>query len=159
MTISRTRLLALLLVAIFSFAAVGATAIASATDATTAAKKKSKKCKKGYKKVNGKCKKKKKKATTTPKVTEVRVQLAVSNKGQVKVTGQLKTNVPSSTTFAGEIVVTVGGGTQRVAEQFGGGHATIAHFSKLVQTTFADTDGGTVTVTVGGVTSAPETIK
>lgn len=55
---SRTRLLALLLVAVFSFAAVGATTIASANDASTSAKKKSKKCKKGYKKVKGKCKKK-----------------------------------------------------------------------------------------------------
>jgi hypothetical protein len=50
---ARSRLLAILLVAMFSFAAIGATAIASATDLSAA-----KKCKKGYKKVGKKCKKK-----------------------------------------------------------------------------------------------------
>lgn len=60
MNFSRLRLFALLLVAVFSFAAVGATSIASASDASTSAGKKSKKCKKGYKKAaKGKCKKSK----------------------------------------------------------------------------------------------------
>lgn len=156
-SVPRLRLLALLVLALFSLSAV-AVASSSLVDPASAAKKKSKKCKKGYKKVNGKCKKKKK-AATTPKVTEVRVQLAVSNKGQVKVNGHLTTNVPSKTTFPGEIVVTVGGATQTIPEQFGGSHSTTAQFSKLVLTSFADTDGGTVTVTVGGVTSAPATIR
>lgn len=57
MKISRVRLLALLLVAVFSFAAIGATSIASASDALTSAKKKPKKCKKGVKKSKAKCKK------------------------------------------------------------------------------------------------------
>lgn len=57
MKFSRVRMLALLLVAVFSFAAIGATSIASANDASTSAKKKAKKCKKGYKKTKGKCKK------------------------------------------------------------------------------------------------------
>jgi hypothetical protein len=66
-------MLALLLVAVFSFAAVGATAVASATDASTAAKKKSKKCKKGYKKVGKKCKKKKAAAKTSETVASVKL--------------------------------------------------------------------------------------
>lgn len=49
---SRARMLALLLVAVFSIGAVGATVLA--TDAS-AATKKSKKCKKGFTKVKGKC--------------------------------------------------------------------------------------------------------
>ena len=60
MKFSRVRLLALLLVAIFSFVAIGATAVASANDASTSAKKKAKKCKKakkGIKKPKAKCKK------------------------------------------------------------------------------------------------------
>lgn len=76
MNFSRMRLLALLLVAVFSFAAVGAATIASATDATTSAKKKSKKCKKGYKKVGKKCKKKK--ATTKPKTSAVVASVTIT---------------------------------------------------------------------------------
>lgn len=56
MKFSRTRLLAMLLVAVFSFAAMGATALAADASAAT---KKSKKCKKNYKKSKGKCKKSK----------------------------------------------------------------------------------------------------
>lgn len=153
----RTRLIALLIVAAFSISAVAVATGYVAAPASAAKKKK--KCKKGYKKSKGKCKKIKKKATTAPKVTAVRVQLAVSNKGQVKVNGQLTTNVPHKNGFSGEIAVTVGGTTQTVTQQFGGSNSTNAQFSKLVQTNFADTDGGSVTVTVGGVTSAPVTIK
>lgn len=57
MNFCRLRLLALLIVAVFSFAAIGATSIASASDASTSAKKKPKKCKKGVKKSKAKCKK------------------------------------------------------------------------------------------------------
>lgn len=157
LSVSRMRLIALLIVAAFSIStAVVATAYVASP--ASAAKKK-KKCKKGYKKVKGKCKKAKKKATATPKVTTVRVQLAVSNKGQVKVNGHLTTNVPTKNSFAGEIAVTVGGVTQTYPEQFGGTTSTTAQFSKLVQTSFADTDGGSVTVTVGGIASAPVTIR
>lgn len=61
MRFSRTRVLALMLVAVFSIGAVGATVLA--TDASAAAKK-SKKCKKGYKQAaKGKCKKTKKTKT------------------------------------------------------------------------------------------------
>jgi hypothetical protein len=96
---SRVRLLALLLVAIFSFAAVGATTIASATDASAA-----KKCKKGYKKVGNKCKKKKatskkKKATSKKKkttsseglVTAVHVYGVEKHDSDVRVAGDIVT--------------------------------------------------------------------
>jgi len=63
MKFSRVRMLALLLVAVFSFAAIGATSVASASDASTSAKKKAKKkakkCKKAVKKSKAKCKKSK----------------------------------------------------------------------------------------------------
>lgn len=64
MKFSRVRMLALLLVAVFSFAAIGATSVASASDASTSAKKKKTKkkaktkCKKGYERVGKKCKRK-----------------------------------------------------------------------------------------------------
>jgi hypothetical protein len=64
--ISRTRLLALLLVAVLGVGSIGVTSVATASSDATVAKKKKKsakkKCKKGYKKVKGKCKKAKKPA-------------------------------------------------------------------------------------------------
>jgi hypothetical protein len=97
MKFSRTRLLALLLVAVFSFAAVGATTVASATDAATSAKKKAKKCKKGYKKVGKKCKKKKK-AAAKPKAgaTVSSVALRVTDSGVyvIEFAGEVVTKTP-----------------------------------------------------------------
>jgi hypothetical protein len=93
MKFSRTRLLALLLVAIFSFAAVGATTIASATDASTSAKKKAKKCKKGYKKVGKKCKKKKKAAAST-KVSSVTLRVVDTNIYFYEFAGEVITKTP-----------------------------------------------------------------
>lgn len=91
MKFSRTRLLTLLLVAVFSFAAVGATTIASATDATTSAKKK-KKCKKGYKKSGKKCKKK-----TSPVVKSVSITLADVSVYGLTITGTVTTKTPQTT--------------------------------------------------------------
>lgn len=85
---SRVRLLALLLVAIFSFAAVGATTIASATDASAA-----KKCKKGYKKVGKKCKKKKKAAAST-KVSSVTLRVVDTNIYFYEFAGEVITKTP-----------------------------------------------------------------
>lgn len=93
MKFSRTRLLALLLVAVFSFAAVGATTIASATDATTAAKKKSKKCKKGYKKVGKKCKKKSTKKVSA-KVSAVALTITDKSIYKFDFTGTITTKTP-----------------------------------------------------------------
>ncbi len=55
--LTRMRLIALLIIAALSFSAVTALAVFNASPAGAA--KKSKKCKKGYKKVKGKCRKKK----------------------------------------------------------------------------------------------------
>lgn len=92
MKFSRTRLLTLLLVAVFSFAAVGATTIASATDATTAAKKKKKKCKKGYKKSGKKCKKK-----TSPVVKSVTLKIDDISIYGITVSGTVTTKTPQTT--------------------------------------------------------------
>lgn len=156
---NRTRVLALLLVAVFSIGALGVASVASAqSDASTA--KKSKKCKKGYKKVKGKCKKKKKSGSTTQKVEKVVLKLATSNGGQVKITGEIITNVAKSGQLSGDVTVTVGGVPQKIATPFALSRSdTRSHFSKIISTTFANTDGGTVTVTVGGKTSPVETIR
>lgn len=89
MKFSRTRLLALLLVAVFSFAAVGATTIASATDASAAKKKK---CKKGYKKVGKKCKKKK--AATSEKVSSVSLRITSTSIYFYSFAGEVTTKTP-----------------------------------------------------------------
>lgn len=94
MKISRVRMLGLLLVALFSFAAVGATSIASASDASTSAKKKSKKCKKGYKRTNGKGKCKKKKAATSTKVSSVSLRITDSNIYFYTFAGEVITKTP-----------------------------------------------------------------
>lgn len=157
LSVSRMRLIALLIVAAFSIStAVVATGYVASP--ASAAKKKKKKCKKGYKKVKGKCKKVKKK-TVAVKVTAINLKLVTSNRGQVKVTGLIKTDVGSRSQLNGEVAVTVAGATQKVPAVFALSGSAITQFSKLVETSFADTDGGSVTVTVGGVTSAPETIK
>lgn len=163
MNTSRTRLLALLIVAAFCVASVGATTVSSAADATTAAKKKSKKkCKKGYtkKKVKGKTKcVKKKAAAQVPKVEAIKLGLVTSNKGQVKLTGDVKSSLGTLTMVKGEFAVTVGGVTQTYPMEIQLGRARSAHFSRIVDTSFPDTDGGTATLTLGGITSSSTTIR
>lgn len=156
-SVPRTRLIALLIVAAFSISAVAVATGYVAAPASAAKKKK--KCKKGYKKSKGKCKKIKKKATTTLKVEAVMLKVAFGNRGQVKVSGLVKTNVASRNKLAGEISVTVAGSTQKVATEFALSGSPSTQFSKTADTTFADVKDGTVTVTVAGVTSAPAKIK
>lgn len=151
----RTRLIALLIVAAFSISAVAVATGYVAAPASAAKKKK--KCKKGYKKVKGKCKKKKK-AATTLKVEAVMVSRANGSAGQVDLMGQIKTNISSAKTLNGEVTVTVGGATQKIPTVFKLS-STRTLFSKKLSTSFGETDGGTVTVTVEGVTSAPRVIK
>jgi hypothetical protein len=80
MKFSRARVLALLLVAVFSVAAIGATSVASATDASAAKKKK---CKKGYERVGKKCKRKP--FVITP--DSITLVAGVLKKGQFGATG------------------------------------------------------------------------
>jgi hypothetical protein len=157
-TVSRMRLIALLIVAAFSISAMAVATAYVAQPASAAKKKKAKKCKKGYKKVKGKCKKVKKKAVAL-KVNTVLLKLVTSNRGQVKLTGLVQTNVASRNKLAGEAVVTVAGGTQTLPLEFSLSGSPSTQFSKIVQTGFADTKGGTLVVTVGGVSSKPSTIK
>jgi hypothetical protein len=92
-SVSRSRLIALLLVAVFSFASA-ATATALASDATIS--KKSKKCKKGYKKSKGKCKKKssaKKKAVTT-QVSSVTLRITDTSIYVYEFEGEVVTKTP-----------------------------------------------------------------
>lgn len=152
---SRMRLIALLVVAAFTIStAVVATAYVASP--ASAAKKK-KKCKKGYKKVKGKCKKKK--SATTVKVTDIKLGAPLGSQGRVTVRGMLTTNVVSRSKLNGEITVTVGGVNEKFPVAFTLSGSKTTQFSKSVTTTFADVDGGTVTVTVGGKTSAAATIK
>lgn len=156
-SVPRLRLIALLIVALFSFSAI-AVASSSLVDPAAAAKKK-KKCKKGYKKSKGKCKKIKKKSSTTQKVTSIRLK-AFGNRNQVKIDGDIFTNIAKSGQLTGEVAVTVGGATQKISVPFFLNKAsTTSHFSKMVDTTFAATDDGSVVVTVGGVSSAPASIR
>lgn len=154
----RLRVLVLLLAGIFAASTIAVTQAASGSTASAAKKKK--KCKKGYKRNSkGKCVKKKKKGSTTLKVTGVDITLANGNRGRVQVRGLVRTNVAGRDRLTGEAAVTVGGTTERkpVLIPLGGSPST--QFSTMVVTSFADTKGGTVTVTVGGVTSQPQTIE
>jgi hypothetical protein len=154
---SRTRMLALMLVVAFSFAAVGATAIASA-DATTAAKKKSKKCKKGYKKVGKKCKKKKKKTSTSAPAPEtvvsganlVLVRQVAATKVQIK--GTINFSKPTSAGVVPAVVnittATEGNRAANVLVKVSGGETSVV-FSEISQVP-AFHNGGTASMTVVG---------
>jgi hypothetical protein len=150
---SRVRLLALLLVAIFSFAAVGATTIASATDASAA-----KKCKKGYKKVANKCKKKKatgkKKKTTSSEglVTAVHVYGVEKHDSDVRVAGDIVTKGMFVGTKSVTTTVVSSTGTQTFTRTVKGwGHNESNFFLTLAVTGDLPMQ---VTASVGGKTSS-----
>ena len=157
LTVSRMRLIALLIVAAFSISAMAVATAYVAQSASAAKKKKAKKCKKGYKKVKGKCKKKKKAAAL--KVTGVQISTPLGSGSRVSVRGMVKTNVASRNKVDGEVSVTVAGVTQKYPTVFTLSGSPSSQFSKNVETTFADVDGGTVVVTVGGVSSEAKPIK
>lgn len=152
-TVSRMRLIALIIVAAFSISAM---AVATAYVAQPASAAKKKKCKKGYKKVKGKCKKKK---AIALKVTGIQISPPLGSKNRVSVRGMVKTNVANRNKLNGEIVVTVGGVAQTFPTVFALSGSPSSQFSKNVETTFAEVDGGTVVVKVGGVSSEARPIK
>jgi hypothetical protein len=115
---SRTRLLALMLVAVLGVSSAAVASIASASSGSAAAKK-SKKCKKGYKKVHGKCKKKKKavaKPAPAKVLTGATLQLV---KQQAATKFVIKGHLDFSTTPAKGIVPAV----VNVVDGTGGVHA------------------------------------
>lgn len=137
---SSVRLLALLLVAMFSFAAIGATAIASATDASAAKKKK---CKKGYKLVGKKCKKKK---VANPSATGIELYMAEPVGSLYNVYGDVKTRSGfTSTKTITFTIVSAAGTTTATGKAKGYGGRTEVNFTAPMPIDFAG--GQTVQVT------------
>lgn len=128
---ARVRLLALLLVAMFSFAAVGATTIASATDTSI-----SKKCKKGYKKVGKKCKKKKSSASKGV-VTAVNLYQGMMVGSELELMGDFTTKSgftgPKSATFT----IVSPTGTQTITRTVKGYGRTEANYTLMLAVTGA----------------------
>lgn len=147
---ARARLLALLLVAMFSFTAIGATTIASAT-ATSSAKKK---CKKGYKRVGKKCKKKK---AASSAVVAVNLYMAEPRGATFRVYGEVLTK----SGFVGSKTVTYtivsAAGTQTVTgKATGHGGRTEVNFTQDMTLTF--TDGQPVQITAKVETKVSNTL-
>jgi hypothetical protein len=166
---SRTRLLALMLVAVLGISAIGVASIASASPGTTAAKKKAKKakkCKKGYKKSHGKCKKKKSAAKPKPAPATVLTGSTLVLVRQIAATKvQIKGNVSFSTTpAAGDIPAVVNIVTATEGNRAANitvhvnDSGTLTGFSEIAQVP-AFHSAATATLTVGAFTTNQVPVK
>lgn len=146
---ARVRLFALLLVAMFSFAAIGATTLASATDLSAA-----KKCKKGYKKVGKKCKKKK--SASKGVVAEVRLYQGEMKGSDLLVYGDVATKSGFTGTKSITATVESSTGSQTFTRTIKGYGKTETNFTLTLAVTGAVPL--TITAKVEGKTSDTLTV-
>jgi archaellum component FlaF (FlaF/FlaG flagellin family) len=150
--LSRVRLLALMLVAVFAFSSTVAVSFAVSDSATTAAKKKkkSKKCKKGYKKVKGKCKKQKKKTAANPATSLTLKSGDIIAAGKLRLAGTFTTKLKFLGRKKIELKVTSSTGTQTINDTVNGS-GTTNNFNILVK--FKGNAPLTITGKIDGVSS------
>lgn len=148
--LSRVRLLALMLVAVFAFSSTVAVSFAVSDSATTAAKKKkkSKKCKKGYKK--GKCKKQKKKTAANPATSLTLKSGDIIAAGKLRLAGTFTTKLKFLGRKQIELKVTSSTGTQTINDTVNGS-GTTNNFNILVK--FKGNAPLTITSKIDGVSS------
>lgn len=149
-SLPRLRLIALLIAALFSISAI-AVASSSLVDPASAVKKK--KCKKGYKKVKGKCRKAKKKATSTVSSVSLTSAHIVDQTivDPLRISGSLAFSKAFSGNQLVEFTITGTGGT--VVEKFNVSVSNATSKDFIVQRKVKITPPLTVTAKAGGKTS------
>lgn len=152
---SRMRIIALMIVAALSFSAAAAATVHMASPAD-AAKKKAKKCKKGYKKVKGKCKKKSKGRTVANPVTAIVLKDGRLTGKVLRVTGTYSTKSVWRGKKLFEISVVSAAGTQKISREITGAGRPVNPFSIAEPVT--GSAPLTVTFTAEGVTSNTITV-
>lgn len=155
-SLPRLRLIALLIAALFSISAI-AVASSSLVDPASASKNasaaKKKKCKKGYKKVKGKCRKAKKKATSTVSSVSLTSAHIVDQTivDPLRISGSLAFSKAFSGNQLVEFTITGTGGT--VVEKFNVSVSNATSKDFIVQRKVKITPPLTVTAKAGGKTS------